>query len=490
MMRDRLSVLVIAAALLSGSAVPIGSAAHGASPNIDAVMRQLNAGPTVQGRDAIKSYSILFDAYLQLSEPPQAVGASFNLATIHPGMDNWARVSSWAESNPRMAEAILQAKSRRIVGLPYGREQVSQQYRSAGLYAHIAADGSLRRNEFPYLDALESLSAFAWAEVYRLMEAGQIERGLELATAHLFVVRQFCDREFLAEKRHSIALLSDALSNLRDVFYRYRSRISADQFREIAVSEIPFLRPDRNALLMPEGDRIVSEALIKEVFDDRGRADRQKFPSTFASLQAEEEPMTRFGAARRWEMIAEVHDSLDASLERLTLVYDDWWRRWRIQEYDPILDIPTQFDRTNPIRYAAVIYSMQNIEQLFDMRKELIVAVNSTAVAAGICAYERTFGTTPRDHKLAYAQFVRKSSDIDPYDVNYDHFRYFLVDRRHSIDTPYGRLWIDPGQGILYSRGQNLTDDRAAVHTYDGIEGDIVVWPPIRAVARQQGLLR
>lgn len=458
--------------------------------SVDAVLRQLNNSPTVQGRDAIKSYTVLFDAYLDLSDPPWPVGASFNLAVIHPKMNNWDRVAGWAESNPKMAEAILQAKERRIVGLPYGRAGVPQQYISAGLVADVAAEGTLRRNEFPYLDALETMSAFAWAEVYRLLEAGQIAEGLDLATAHVAVVRQFCDREFLVEKRHSIGLLNDALANMRDIFYVYRDKISADQFREIAVSEIPFLRPDRNALFMPEGDRIVSEALIKEVFDSRGRADREKFPVTFAELQAEDEPLTRFGAARRWAMIAEVHDSLDASLERLTLVYDDWWRRWRVQEYDPILEIPTQFERTNRIRYAAVIASMQDIEQLFDMRKELIVSVNGTAVAAGLCAYERTFGNFPRDHKLTYAQFVRKISDADPYDRGYDHLRYTMVDRRHSIDTPYGRVWVEPGNGILYSRGQNHSDNRAAVHTYDGINGDIVVWPPVRALAREQGILR
>lgn len=492
MMRDPMKGAFLSIVLtIAGAWTVMAPQAHAADQaSVQAVLQKLNASPTVTGRDAVKSYTVLFDAYLKMSDPPMQVGAAFNLTTIHPDMSGWERVSAWAESNPDMAKAILEARSRRIVGLPYGRDGVPATYQASGLVADVAAGGDLRRNDFPYLDALETISAYAWAEVYRLMEHGQIQEGLDLATAHLAVTRQFCDREFLVEKRASILLLIDALSNMRDVFYKYIDQISSDQFRTVAISEIPFLRPDRNALFMPEGDRVVSEALITEVFDSRGLADREKFTSTFAELQSRDEPLTRFGAARRWAMIAEVHDSLDASLERLTLVYDDWWRRWRIQEYDPILDIPTQFSRTNPIRYAAVMYSMEDIEHLFDIRKELVVAVNGTAVSAGLCGYYRTFERFPRDNKLAYAQFMRKSSDVDPYDRSYEHLRYIMVDRRHAVDTPHGRLWIEPGQGIVYSRGQNLTDDRAAQHTYDGIEGDIVVWPPIRAIAREQGRLR
>jgi len=131
-----------------------------------------------------------------------------------------------------------------------------------------------------------------------------------------------------------------------------------DQFREIAMFKLPFLRPDRSRLLIPEGDRRVAEALIDEVFDGRGQADRDKFAETFAAIQSSDAPLTRFGAARRWRQIADIHDSKSSSLEHLTLIYDDWWRRWRVEEYDPILGVATQFERTNPVRLAAVVYSM------------------------------------------------------------------------------------------------------------------------------------
>lgn len=458
--------------------------------SFDDVLERLNSAPTVQGRESVKSYKIIFDAYLDLTEPPMPVGSEFNQATIHPKMFNWDQVAGWAESNPEMAKAILECKDKSIFGLRYGTDGLDQRYIGADLIAEIAPDGEPRDARYPYLDAMDVIAAFVAAESYRLVESGQIQQGLDLAVAHLFLARQLCDREMLVEKSRSIRLLTVALANLRDMFYSYREKITSEQFSDIAISELPFLRPDRNAMFMPEGDRLVAEALLRHVFGSDGYPDVELFARTFGMVQSADLPMTRFGAVKRWRMIAGLHGSLTASLERLTLIYDDWWRRWRVQEYDPILDIPAQFARANAIRYAAVLYSLQDLENLFEHRKELIVAVNGTATAAGLCGYERFFGSYPADQAMVYAQFMRKSSDVDPYDQQYGPLAYFYSRSRHSIDTTFGRLWVERDNGILYSRGQNNGDDRARDHTDDGLEGDIVVWPPIKALAREQGRLQ
>jgi hypothetical protein len=482
-------VTVSRSTVLAGAAMLGALAAAGAFAEAEAIVRELNSRDTIQGTARIKSYEVLFDAYLQLSTPPFPVGPEFNLTTIHPGMAEWDRVSGWAEGNGAMARAIIECRNRQIVGLPYGRNNVKSSYQRAGIMAEIAVNGILLDNRFPYLQAVDVIAAFATAEAYRRFEAGQSEEAVELLLSHMFVARQFCDREFLAEKVHSITLLTEVLANMRDMFERYQDRISAEQFRLVAAREIPSLRPDRNKLFMPEADRVVAEAVLRSVFDSRGQADPERFASVFSRVQAKEAPLTRFGAAKRWENIAHVHGSLEASLERLTWVYDDWWRRWRVQEYDQILAIPTQFSRTNPYRYAAVLYAIQDIEGLFAMRRQLIAATNGTAIAAGLCAYKQTFGVYPPDQKMIYAQFVRKSSDIDPWDRDWGSLLYMVPASRHPIDTPAGRLWVEPGEAILYSRGQDHGDGRAQRHTDDGVDGDIVLWPPIRHLSREQGLV-
>ena len=165
----------------------------------------------------------------------------------------------------------MACKGHNIVGLPYGEEEVDSAYRQAGIVAQIGVDGSLRHNDFPYLDAVDTIAAFATAEIYRLLEASQTQQGLDLAVAHVFVLRQLSDRQFLQEKLHSIQLLVDALANLRDVFYSYFDDITPQQYLDIAVFELPFLKPDRQHLAIPDGDRIISAALLEEVFDNLAR---------------------------------------------------------------------------------------------------------------------------------------------------------------------------------------------------------------------------
>lgn len=453
------------------------------------VLSELNDHATVRGSDEIKSYQILFDAYLELSEPPFEVGPQFNLATIHAGMAAWPEVSGWAEGNPEMAEAIDKCRDRNIIGLPYGENEVASKYRDAGLFAAVGVDDSLRNNEFGYILAIDTIAAFATAEAYRLLEAGQAQEAMDLSVSLIFLLRQGCDRRFFDEKTHFIGALSSALSNLRDMFYLYRDTLTIDQYTEIARYDLPFLKPDRQHLLIPEGDRIIASAMLDEVFEGRQHAVAERFATMYAGIQSQNAPLERFGAAVRWRMIAGVHGSLEASQERLQLIYDDWWRRWRIQEHDPILEIETQFDRTNPVRYAAVIFSMQDIESVFKLRTQLIAEVAGTSLAAGLAAHYKSRGEYPDDHEQLYGEFARKISDVDPYDPEFGPLRYILLRGPTAVDTPAGRLRLQKGDCLLYARGQDSSPNRGTVHTPDGAGGDTVFWPPIVALERETGLI-
>ncbi|MBT8485109.1 MAG: hypothetical protein KJO43_05985 [Phycisphaerae bacterium] len=475
--------LAAAAALVSLAAAVPATAAE----TVEEVLRVLDRTRSVDASKESKSYPVIFDAYLEMTPPPMPIGPDFNLRTIHPGMSDWTKVSGWAESNGGMADALLAVESKPLFGLPYNANALASRYREASLTAEIGAGGSLRDNRFPYLDAIDVIAAYATAESYRRFEAGNTQGGLDLAVANIFLLRQCCDREFLAEVMHTVDLLNGALTNLRDMLYTYRDTISPDQCADLAIAKLPFLRPDRTRLLIPEGDRVVSEALIQEVFNSRGQPDREKFASTFAEIQSKTTPLTRFGAARRWRMIADVHDSEEAALDRLRLVYDDWWRRWRVEEYDPILDIPTQFDRTNPVRYAAVIYSMQDVQRLFDLRDQLVAQAHATAMAAGLVGYQSFYGNYPSSSDKMYAQFVRKRSDRDPFDTEFLPFKYRVLSERFPVDTPAGRIFIESEQAILYSKGQDHQDDRGSVTSADGADGDIVFWPPVQTLLREAG---
>src|SRR5690606_39015096 len=97
--------------------------------------------------------------------------------------------------------------------------------------------------------------------------------------------------------------------------------------------------------------------------------------------------------------------------------------------------------------------------------------------------YKKTFGNYPDQAKMAYTQFMRILSDSDLFDRETGPFGYFVVGRSYganapyAVDTPYGRLHLQAEECVIYSRGQNLSDDRASLHSDDGLSGDIVFWP-------------
>ncbi len=492
------SLIVVIALVLVGS----DRSAFGQAP--DSVLRQLNRIIDATSAGG-KSYTLLFDAYLDMTPAPSTTGtatAAFNVNTIHNLMDNWQAVSDWAESNPHVAEAIHASRNKVMFGLPYGEARVDQKYRSENLVARIGVDGDLRETEFPYLDAMDTILAYSTAETYRLLEADLSERAVDLMLSTSYVFYQLLDRRFYDEMIRSTKMMNDYMQVMRDVMYVYRDVIPMEflrrypyeegasgnqSFKQGIAGDLPFLRID--LLQMPDGERVLAEAIIHDVFGESESPDPEKFVEIFSAIQAEELPLTRFGAARRWRMISLIHSSKTATLEHLQLVFDDWQRRWDIRDYQPLLDLPTQYARTNAIRYAAVIAAMRDIEALFDSRRQLRASVNATAISAGFNAYRKQFNDTyPDDIKKTYAQFILKRIDQDAYDRDEGVFGFkFSRTPIKILTNNYG--FVEVRGPILWSKGRDHQSQNAVEHRDDGTAGDIVYWPPLRALAREQGLV-
>ncbi|MDG2094971.1 MAG: hypothetical protein P8J89_06840 [Phycisphaerales bacterium] len=491
-------VLIVVSAQLLMIFATQAMAAQTAVEKVDKgnLIESLNAHDTVRGSEDSKAWTGLFDAYLQLSKPPVPVGRQFNLKTIWPGMKGWDKVSAWAAANPDMAKAINDASKKIIIGLPYGTDMVPATYSGMQLHVEVEIKDGKRTLEFGYFDAVEAIEAYATAEIYRLFETGDVDGALELMTANNYVLRMFCDRQFLKEKTHFIALLDQMLSNMRDCFWRYMEQIKPEQFRKIAMDELPYLRPDRARLLIPEGDRILAEALITEVFDSKtGDPKQGQFTKMFTRIQSEDEPLTRLGAAKRWREISARHGGLEGSQERLTLIYDDWWRRWRLRDHGELLTVESEFDRANEMRYAGVLISIDDIKALFSVRNNLRVAVYGTAMSAGLCGFKVDTGYYPNsvDNRVSglYGTYVRRNIDKDPYHYNeylfdLDTFRYRLLDKRAALDIGVDRIWLKAGTGLLYSIGEDMEDGVGQMHAEDDSEADIIIWPPVKSMLREE----
>ncbi len=459
------------------------------------VLKKLNDSASTKGSDDSKSWRLFFDACIQMTPPPQPLSKTFNMNTVWPGMEDWAAVSNWAEQNEHMAGAFITSAKRALVGLPYGSELVPDNYLTHDVVAEIGVDGQLHSFHFGYIESVERACLWVTAELYRRFEAGEADQAIELLMSELIVLRKFCDREFLKEQLTFMPMLSDALSNTRDMFYNYRESLTPMQFRAFSKDGIPYLRTDPTRLLMPEGDRVVGEAIIGELFTSTGDPDAAQFREILTDIQASQEPLTRFGAAKYWESIAGSHSGKNNAIDRLNKIYDDWWRRWKMRTFHPQLSVDTELQKSNAVKYAAVNLIIQ---ELFYERDLLTTQINGTAVSAALCGYRNHYGVYPRFLKMMYAQLLLRSSNVDLfrplamrtdadwtlYEFPAGPFHYRKLSKDSKITVRNGSVVVDKGEALLYSVFTDNEDDRG-LHAGE----DIVIWPPLKSLERRAGLL-
>lgn len=446
-----------------------------------------------------RSYRPLFEALLAMSPPPAPVGPIFNPTTIWPGMAGWSRVSDWAKANPGMGEAILKAQDMVALAMPYG-SVIEPKFMEAGLCVRLGDGQTMASVEYPYLDRIMVMATWSVAEMYRLGEEGKFDEAFDLGVATLRVLRQGADQRTIREKSFFLELMADMCSVNRDFMWTYLDKAPMTAFQRASLKGYARLRQTDGERLMrlemPEGDRAIQGAVLRETFAPDGQADPDRFAATWGALQSKDSPLTRFGAAKYWRMIADVHGSIDASELRLEHIYDDWWRRWRMRPFDPIQELETVLSKTNATKYAALMLTVTDMKTTFDLRRRLIAEINGTAISAGLAAFYRGEGSWPSILGMIFPTYAVKRMNYDPFVRVLDSrgmpdqgpLDYMVLRGPTRIITEWGELTIEGA--VLYSLGFNLQDDLAAEHTRDGRGGDLVFFPALRAVARQQGKLQ
>ena len=434
-------------------------------------------------------------AYLKMTAPPFEVGEDFNQGTVWQKMKGWDRVSAWAKANEPMGQALVDAQYGLVFGLGYGSGAADPAVVKAGIYIKLGDGVDVARIEYGYFRAIRTIGAYAAAEMYRLGEAGDFAGAFKIGVAYARLLRQVCEQSMLEEKLFALENLCETLSVHRDFMHTYLKRLPVDVMKNVALKEYPFLRPSDNEkmrrLQMPEGDRIVTEAVLKQALSASGGSgvDPEKFAQVVGAQSSPEGSLQRFNTQEMWRRVSQVHGSMEASSDKLLDVYDDWWRRWRVRPFTAWHLVPTEFSRANPIKYAAVMAMVRDMERVFAWRNVAIAEVNGTVMSAGLCGYYGVFKQTwPFDRERAYTMFFQKRYDFDPFDKSYGRLQYrFLASEREAIETPLGRVWASGC--MVWALGVNNEDDDGTKHSTDGADGDLLIWPPVRALAREEGLL-
>ncbi len=481
--------------LLPGRPAFAQSGGTGSAPVEDsALVAALNGLEPFKVSERNRSAQPVLGAIVAASPCPVEVGPEFDASSVWPGSADWAKLSAWSKANPAIGEAIIGAQDALVFAMPYGTDAVPEAWRSNGVVTRVGGGDSLGQIDFGYFNAIRTMGVYATAEMYRLSADGQHDAAFKVGVAWLRILRQLVEQPLLEEKLFAMQSLSQALSIHRDVLWTHLDALNVPLLKRLSLDEYPFLKPTDNQklrrLAMPEGDRLVAEAVLQGVFSDRGKPDLERFAAVLSAQHGGDRKLDRFGTSRLWRQVAELHSDLDPSVSKLQDIYDDWWRRWNVRPYTPFQNAPTEFSRANPVRYAAVTSLIRDIQRAFTWRWVLAVQINGTATSAGLCGYYLEFSKKwPRDIERAYAVFANKRFDFDPFDKKGGHFGFRdLGSTTETIDTPIGRVKVTGC--MLWSRGDDHEDGGGTNHTDDGAAGDILVWPPLRALAREQGIIQ
>jgi hypothetical protein len=448
----------------------------------DELQQRLNNLSEINGDDAIESWHELGEAALALPVLPDGI-ANLHAGDIRPGIAGWDQAKAWAQANPDVEAAIKIGAERTFIGLPYGIDAVPESFQTGGFSVELPDLQNTISPTFGWLTHLERLAVWSKVEAWRRFESGEADAGIDLMVQDIGMLRKAADRGFLAEKHTAIKLMLDAIQSLREMLYLHLEEVSADRLRKIGRGELDMIRVDRDRLLLPELDRYVHQALVDESFDHRtGKVDEDAFRRRFTRLQGETSPVGYAGIDSRWRNLAEYQASLEASREQLDNLYDDWWRRWRVRNGTElatmILAEPPYAERLNAVRYAGILSTLGNMDDLFADRDRLVTELDATTIAAGIAAYRRLRGAYPRFARMAYGIDVPRHKDFDRFSTDNLPFVYFMPDQDWTLNVGTGQVVIPAGTGVLYSRGRDGIDNQGMRHSIDGYDGDLIIWPP------------
>ncbi len=458
--------------------------------NSNAPLNQLNVWlKNINSKN--RGCTVLWPAWVKATPMP-GDGSVPMPAEIWSGMTDWAAWQTWASQNGDLAKALKDARNALALGVAYGDVGVSAANQSKGL---VALPGSaMGEAAFPYLKAVRGLAAFAIVQMRALGDSGKYQEAFDVALDGLRMLRNAAEQRMASEQIVALSLLASSLEAHRVFMADHLDKIPHQVLQDVAKKGYPFLKAGDNERLkrleLPEGDRLVAEVSLGEVFTPSGQGDPEKFASAFGAMQSDSTPLTRFGAAAFWRKAAEMHGSLESTRERLGNVYDDWWRRWRMRFYDPLVEQPSEFSLVNPARYAAVRLLLSDLTRVFSLRLKVIAELDGSMDAAGLCAFRGDNGKQwPRDLAQIFPLYAMQKLNMDPFNKLYGTFQYRNVgEKPQAIDTQWGQV-IATG-ALLWSVGGDHEDGNFSKHDPPDGLGDVVMWPPPRQLAQRAGLIK
>ncbi len=405
---------------------------------------------------------VLLSALAAMDAPPADVATARDAAMLAPGHPSWEAVRAWSEADAQQAalDALLevgQPRSRYVFALPFGDEAISSALRETGLTPRLADGRLLVGMKLPYLAALDRLAALAGVRAAALAEEGEVMEAMEVLMAWMRTSRLLANRPFHREVAWAMDSLSHVLERIRDIVYTHDA-LSPDQIRDV-LWEVDDRALQINRIRFPTGDRHAALQLIAATFEPRRGPDPSRFGPTLAGLETGGRPLRRFGAAGRWQKIAQMHADWFDTIDQLERIYEDWIIKWDFDPFDELLNQPFEYELTDDARFAALKEALDDLSDLYQKRIDVRTQLAGTRTALGVVGYrEQNRRWPPNLFAIRGAQsgFLR-ALPHDPYNPdNRQTFQFFVPIRDQQRDiredpTPHV-ISVTPGELTGLSR--------------------------------------
>lgn len=473
----------------------------------------------------LRSDLVILPVLHVMEDPPKEPGDFLAASLMTTQNVAWGPAEAWAKAKPQQdaIEALKTVTAKDdgrdpwAFGQPYGAAAVDPKFVDMKLYTELGEDNTLAAAQFLYLPAVRKLEILCHVEATRLLAEGKGDDALDLMRRWALFSYQIASRQMLKEKLTGMEMLGVALARMRDLAYSDmmadKHTMTADGIVKMAVNKIGEKNPvNVERLELPAAERLAAEQLVSRTFQSGGGPNPGAFSRVFARVAAGERGLRRFSESAKWATIQNLHGNYADTMQRIHDVFGDWNRRWELDQWDPLQELPTDYARLDKVRFAALDLVMGDVGQVFPMRRALRAEWVGTRASLGVYAYWLSLGSFPPRVESIAPRFVGKVSLMDdPFDkdakedrghrlafvraavdnVGTDGVRKPVVIRVFpkvsGVELPNFEAKVMAGQFVMYSAGPdgNQNGGSRATQMIRDEHGDYLVWPPVLSLVRQ-----
>ena len=361
------------------------------------------------------------------------------------GASEWTELAAWAQAPAQVAviealEAIGDPKSKWMFALPFGRENVEASWATRDLCIDLGRDGMLAGARYSYFNPIGEMHLLVTVEANRLLEAGKGDEGLERYLDLLWFYRYMADRESVMEKQTAMELMMQTCEQMRDLAWR---GLHSKQMTGKGIGKVVAAMEEREIYLMrirpPALVRLVVEQLVEETLGGAGGADG--FAVAMARSTSGERPLMLFNESAKWRDAANGHAGAIETIKQLDVVLGDYATRWTFDWWDALLDLPTDYQKMDHQRFAAVAALAGDVGPLLALRQQLVVELSGTRCALGGAGYQLDFEKPAGELvRLQPAYVPSLKQNLDAYKYNewekkLDELLYFVPGTGQRVDV-------------------------------------------------------